>query len=567
MLKAFSIVYLVIIVMVTCDNWLLELNIHYVNASMAFLSVAFLGLAFIYKERNVLEISILPAALFLFLLYSITSFKFSQNADLSIYPAVKLLSALFLGIALIHYLENIQILIKTLKVVYIAAGILAVSSIIEQFFALEFPFQQYSIPSSRSFFTNPNFFAGYLVLHVPFGVFLFYRAVNLFEKSLLGLSWVLILVALIFSNSQGGQLAAALQVLIMIRYFITNKELDRAKLVGFGLLLSFLIYFVICKFILEPNLAIPVTRVEPEPISPPAFNNIVLRLLYWLGAWRIFIENWLFGSGLWTFMELYPQTGLERSPPHAHNIYLQTAAETGLIGIGLLIACITSLSFKLIHICRKGSAQIAQTGIFIGLSLAGFLLHNISEYNWLTANFIYYFIFLIISVEVIYRETEGSKKWIIKEGSGKVWSKTVLILSILGAYSIFQYYSYQRILSHDIPLTLSMEGWVKKTEEAKMYCESCARPHFLSGMAYLESYRVSKNNQNLILAEQGFTETVRRNPNDMGAQLKLADTKSLLKKYNEAENLYRKVTKDPRYRYRAMSGYLSALKKQRDDRL
>ena len=565
MLKAFSIVYLAIIVLVTCDNWLLEFNIHYVNALMAFLSMAFLGLAYIYKEKKILEISVLPALFFLFLLYSITSFKFSQNADLSIYPALKLLGALFLGIALIHYLDNTQTLIKALMVVYIPAGILATSGIIEQFFALAFPFQLPRIPSSRSFFMNPNFFAGYLVIHVPLGIFLFFREENIFEKSLLGCSWVLILVALLFSNSQGGQLAAGIQVLLIIRYFLIRKENDRAKLVGFGLLLSFLIYIAICKLILEPNLAI--TRVEPEPVSPPAFNNIVLRMLYWLGAWRIFVEHWLLGSGLWTFVELYPQMGLERSPAHAHNIYLQTAAETGLIGIGLFIACITSLCFKLFHIYRKGSTQIVQISLFVGLSLAGFLLHNFTEYNWLTANFIYYFTFLIISIEVVYRETESSKKWIVRDGNRKVWSKSILILSVLGAYSIYQYHSYQRIISHDIPLTQSMEEWMEKTREAKMYCESCARPHFLSGMAYLESFRVSKDNKTLILAEQDFIETVRRNPNDMGAQLKLADTKNLLKKYNEAKMIYKKVTRDTRYRNRALNGYLSVLKKQRGEKL
>ena len=89
-----------------------------------------------------------------------------------------------------------------------------------------------------------------------------------------------------------------------------------------------------------------------------------------------------------------------------------------------------------------------------------------------------------------------------------------------------------------------MEEWMEKTREAKMYCESCARPNFLSGMAYLESFRVSKDNKTFILAEQDFIETVRRNPNDMGAQLKLADTKNLLKKYNEANMIYKKVTRD-----------------------
>ncbi|MBC8283606.1 MAG: O-antigen ligase family protein [Nitrospinae bacterium] len=567
MLKAFSIVYFAVIVLVVCDNWQLELNIHDVNALMTFLSLAFLALAFLNKEKKVVAISILPASLFVFLFYSAMSFYFSLNADLSIYPALKLISALFLAAALIYFLDNTETLRKALRVVYILAGILAASTIIEQFFSLALPFQQSSIPASRSFFVNPNFFGGYLVIHIPIGLFLYFRAANSFESILLGVGWILILVALFFSNSQGGQLAAGLQILMVIRYFLLKKETDKAILVGVGVLISFLIYFAMCKLILEPNLVTPLAEEELVPVGPVAFNNIILRLLYWLGAWRIFVEHWLVGSGLWTFMELYPQTGLERLPVHAHNIYLQTAAETGLIGLGLLLACLTILCFKLIHIYKKGDAKVAQMSIFIGLSLAGFLLHNITEYNWLSANFIYYFVFLVIAVEVLSRETEGHKSWIPWGGNRKIWSKVVLVFSVLGAYTIFQYYSYQRVISHDIPLTQSVEEWLAKTEEASKYCESCARPHFLSGMAHLENYRVSTNKQSLIQAEQEFIETVRRNPNDMGAYLKLADAKNLMGKFLEAKEYYKKATKDPRFRNMALAGYLSLLKKQSAARL
>ncbi|PIP71744.1 MAG: hypothetical protein COW89_10300 [Nitrospinae bacterium CG22_combo_CG10-13_8_21_14_all_47_10] len=564
MLKAFSIAYLVVIVLVACDNWQLDLNLHDVNALVAFLSLAFLGLAFAQREEKGI-VGALPVSLFVFLLYSAMSFYFSQNADLSIYPALKLLSALSLTVALIFFIDSIQTLTKALRLVYILAAILAAVSIIEQFFALAFPFQLPDIPASRSFFMNPNFFGGYLVIHISIGLYLYFRAVSSFEKFLSGLGWILILVALFFSNSQGAQLGAGLQIFLIIRYFLHKKEPDKAKLAGLGALVSFLIYLAICKLILEPNLLLK--EVGLEPISPPAFNNIELRLLYWLGAWRIFVEHWLLGSGLWTFVELYPQTGLERFPAHSHNMYLQTAAETGLIGIGLLIACLATLCFKLIHIYKKGNAQVSETSIFIALSLAGFLLHNMSEYNWLTSNFIYYFVFLIISVEVLDRETDRHKIWVLRDSADKVWPKAVAIFLVLGSYSIFQYYNYQRIISHDIPLTRSVEEWLEKTGTASKYCESCGRPHFLSGMAHLENYRMSKNKQNLVRAEQEYIKTIRRNPNNMGAYLKLAETKNLMGKNAEALEYYKKAAKDPRFREMALEGYLSLLKKQGAARL
>lgn len=128
-------------------------------------------------------------------------------------------------------------------------------------------------------------------------------------------------------------------------------------------------------------------------------------------------------------------------------------------------------------------------------------------------------------------------------------------------------------LAHEIRNPLgSIKGLTQLLKEelkegAKNYCESCARPYFLSGLAHLENYRVSKDNHSLIKAEQELIEAVRRNPNDMGAYLKLADAKNLMKKFPEAKELYKKATKDPRFRSLAMARYLSLIKKQKAKRL
>jgi len=566
MLRAFAVVYLTIIVLVVCDNQYFDFNIHDINALTAFLSLSFLGLAFFLRRKK--EIynggSILSIALFIFLLYSATSYYFSLNVDLSLYPALKLLSALFLAIALGYFLKDIEILKKSFLVIFFMAGILAASGIIEQFFPLAFPFQTAGIPPSVSFFMNPNFFGGYLQIHVPIGVYLYFRATSLFEKKLLGFGWVCILVSLLFSQSQGGQLAAVLQIILTIRYFVHRKEGHKAKMVGWGALLSVLIYFVICKLILEPNLKLVVGLGEPEVYEDPwILNNVVLRFIYWLGAWRIFAEHWLLGSGLWTFVELYPQTGLERSPPHAHNIYLQTAAETGLIGLGLLLACLATLGATLVRIFKRGSSDVAEIAFYIALSLGGFLLNNISEYNWLTANFIFYFVFLVVSVEVLSRETGDNKKWVFLAGVGQLSSKAVMIIMTLGIFTIFQYYSYQRIISHAIPLSQTLEEWLTNTAKAKSYCNRCAQPHYLSGVANLEAYRLTQNSQYLIEAEQDLNKALGLNPNGMGNYFLLGETKRFQGNIYEARKYYNRAAKDPKY-WKAVLGRLAKLEKNKE---
>ena len=554
MLQAFSLIYLTVLVFVACDNTLLPPNTHDFNALMAFLSLVFLCMAFVLrKEKEGYGVSALSISLILFLLYSSGSFYFSLNADLSIYPALKLLSALFLAIALIYFLKDIEILKKALFMVFAFAGLMAASGVVEQFFPFLLPSQGPIVGVLRSFFQNPNFFAGYLIIHVPIGVYLYFRASSLFEKVLTGLGWILILVSLGLSKSQGGQLAAGLQIFVIIRYFLARKEPDRAKLVILGTLISILIYLVLSKLILAPDI-LPLEKVDEIEIRDPwVFETIVLRLLYWSGAWRIFTDHWLLGSGLWTFVELYPQTGLDRLPAHAHNLYLQTAAETGLIGLGLLIVCLTTLCSTVARIFKKGRAEVVAINFYIAASLAGFLLHNISEYNWLTANFIYYFVFLLIAVEVLNRETQGREKWVLMF-KGTV---AVPIIVVLGAFTVLQYYSYQRIISHNIPLSNTLNEMSSHAERAKDLCHQCGKPHYVSGIARLEMYRLSQNSQDLVQAEQDFNEAIRRNPNGLGTYLLLARTKTLQGNISEARKYYKKAMKDPRYRSEALSRFIN----------
>jgi O-antigen ligase len=556
MLPVFSIIYLFSVVVIGCENSSLNQNIHDMNALMAFLSLAFLGMAFFLREeKESYGVSALSISLIIFLLYSASSFYFSSNADLSIYPALKIVSAIYLSIALIYFLKDIEVLKKALIMVFAFGGILATTGIIEQFFPFFFPMNWTNIVYSLSIFTSPNFLSGYLLIHIPIGVYLYFRASSSFAKILIGLAWILILVSLGFSKSQGGQLTACLQIIATIIYLLITKKPEQARLVGLGTLVSILIYFSLLKLFLEPNLIASIGSVEgvkevteSEVTKVWIDSSVGIRLMYWSGAWRIFTEHWLLGSGLWTFVELYPQTGLSsRLPAHAHSMYLQTAAETGLIGFGLLVTCLTIFCSTLVRIFKRGSAKIVEINFYITVSIIGLLINNIIEYNWLTANFIYYFVFLIISVEILNRETLGYKKWVLVYECKGFWAKAVPILMVLGAVVIVQYYSYQRLISHDIPMSATMEEMLANTTKAKQLCHRCGSPHYLSGIANLEMYRLSQNRENLILAEHDFNEVIHRNPYSLGTYLILGKTKSLQGNFSEAKEYYIKAMKDSRH--------------------
>jgi O-antigen ligase len=507
-------------------------------------------MAFVLRKED-FRLGALSKLLIIFLLYSALSFYFSLNADASLYPALRFLTALFLTLALIFYLKDIETLVKALVVIFVLAGIHAGIGILQQIIpSLLYQPNRLSF-ASTSLFGNPNFFSGYLAIHIPIGMYLIFQSRDTTFKILFGGLLLMILVALGFSGSPGGQLVAGVQVLGMIVYYLAKQESRQIKFISYGLLLTLGIYIGLVQILNQYPGSEEMTASLIR--RPWVWEHMENRFMYWTGAWTLFKENWLLGTGLWTFKELYPQTGLKYTPPHVHNMYLQTATETGLIGFSLLLACLSVLGLTIIRIFKNGKTKLLELNIYIAFSLFGFLLHNFIEYNWLGSNFIYFFVFLVISVELISRDTQDNKQSSSMPGLKGVWPKAVTLTLALGALTVLQYYRYDRIVSHDVLMSQTVEEVLSNAERAKDICSRCGRPHYLSGIIYLEQFHLSKNDQDLIQAEKEFEEAIERNPLGLGTYLKLAQIKSLQSNFEEAKSFYERAMDDSRYRLSALA--------------
>lgn len=68
------------------------------------------------------------------------------------------------------------------------------------------------------------------------------------------------------------------------------------------------------------------------------------RLVWWDIAWRMILERPAIGQGVNTFMANYSRFAPEGlNPAYAHNGFLQTAAETGLLGLATFLGLLTAL--------------------------------------------------------------------------------------------------------------------------------------------------------------------------------------------------------------------------------
>ena len=535
MQRYFLYIYILILAFVGCDINDLQV-VRYYDACLliVFLSISFmlLNLLGVYegKAKNIF-IGKSEFFLFLFLAWSASTFYFTVNVEVTIFPAMKCLGAIAFGVGLFLYLEKRGQLVQIWLVSYIFAGIHASLGLMERFFPLLLPGNLSLVEGSESLFTNQNYFSCYLLLHIPIGIYLYFRTPNSFSKNLIGLGWIIILIAVGLSDSQAAQLIAVMQIIVSIIYFLVHKKYKWAKLVSLSTLVAFLIFFSLVQLIPGGNaysspakvMSAPETVINtPETVSSWQDSHVGLRLRYWIAAWRIFCEHWLTGSGMWTYYELYPYTGLLDNgnngingshilPPHAHNLYLQTAAETGLIGFALLSSCLVFLFRNNIKLLIEKKRETLDFNFFLLTSAVGFLIHNISEYNWLNSLFAYYFVFLIVSMGHLGRlNSIHSSNFIYFRG--KFLLPSVLLLALVVGFTQVKFYKYYQLLFKPFDLKQTMVEYETELNLAKNLCERCARPRYLSGLAKYERYRVTKKTDFLNEAQNEFSEAVARNP-------------------------------------------------------
>jgi O-antigen ligase len=566
MLRLFSIIYLIAIVFLGCENIYFAQNIKDIIALMAGLSLAFLCMVlFSGKMKGCLNfrVSALFPSLILLLLYSAISFYFSLNPDVSSYPAVKSISAVFLAIALLYYLKDIETLKNIFSIIFILAGIHACYGILQQFIpSLQHLPVKFS-SASTSFFFNPNFFSGYLAVNIPIGIYLIIQCQNRIWKLAFAAILGAIYIALGFSGSPGGELIAIFQVLVVAIFLFNKKDFHDLKFLGWGLFLTLLVYVGLVKFLNQSPSPESIATTDSLIRRPWVWEHMENRFMYWSGAWTIFKENWVYGTGLWTFGELYPQTGFKYTPPHAHNMYIQTAVETGMVGLTFLLACIAVLFSTLSRLIKRGNPEEKNISFHIAVSLSGFLLHNLIEYNWLISNFIFYFVFMVVSVEVLNRNIHRHEESSFTQNIKKHWPKALTILLMLGAFTVMQYYRYNKVFTQDALASNTVDEMLTHFGRAKKICGRCAKPHYLSGNAYLDAFKRSNNTQYLKHAENEVEEAIRRNPKSLGAYLILGQIKNFQGNWVDAKKSFEKALNDSRYKLSALTA-LKNLKQSND---
>jgi O-antigen ligase len=231
-------------------------------------------------------------------------------------------------------------------------------------------------------FDQPNPYAGYLNMVLPLALALAICTRGA-ARGRWGLAALLIGLALLASESRGALLAGviALAIVLAIQFRRFRSALWLAVLLG--LVIAWAGTFGASLGPIQRVLdSIGFTGVDFGNVTNANFSAVE-RVAHWLAGVRMFAAHPLLGVGIGNYSAAYPQfhpRGWYASLDHAHNYYINIAAEAGIVG---LVAYVLLAGSALWYSCAATFRARERLFRAIGLGVVGALiatsLHNIFD--------------------------------------------------------------------------------------------------------------------------------------------------------------------------------------------
>ena len=260
--------------------------------------------------------------------------------------------------------------------------------------------KQFDLQEATGTYINRSHFAGLLELTLPFVVALLFYSFGLWSEGrhvdmntppavrrgspgsqLLFYVFVLLIMvmAVLFSRSRMGILATLFSILFMFLAALVRLKVGRRAWMG-GV---FLFLFCVLAYAIWIGLGPVLARFEPAYES--GYLQMEGRISIWRDALQLVRDYPLTGAGLGTFglaFRHYQTTAVNFYVDHAHNDYLEFAADTGLLGGALLFLPIFYLCLRMIisFLTDPRRYRPAVTLGCIGSTL-GMLIHSATDFN------------------------------------------------------------------------------------------------------------------------------------------------------------------------------------------
>ena len=275
------------------------------------------------------------------------------------------------------------------------------------------------VSSVTGTFIDRNYFAGYLLMVIPLSLGYFFSREALQRSRFMGWRhWlssldgktllisfgiIVMILGLLFSASRMGIVSLLLSfslISFLFRESQRGQRFSKTTVLIFGLAMLWAVWIgldaVISRFF----------------IVSESFEE---RWMIWVNTFQIFKDFPLIGSGLGTFVHIFPMYRsfhIRGLVTHAENDFLQLGSEVGLIGIGLLLILFLFLFFKVVSGIRSLSQRDSQRYIGMGgvVGILALMFHSLVERNiQVPANaFLFTFIWAAV-LKISTKETRETK--------------------------------------------------------------------------------------------------------------------------------------------------------------
>lgn len=312
----------------------------------------------------------------------------SQAADwhASLREIVKWAELLVVYVAGSEFIRTRRDLRFLVAVVVLAGAGQALLGYIQFFFGVgpeAFAAQRFALRAFGSF-DQPNPYAGFLNMTFPFALSLSVLGQRGAERGWYRVAAVLIGGAVLASESRGALLAgftASCIILVMM--------LPRLRPLWWAGLWALLLAAWLTALNLIPSS--PFQRVlNAVGLGNVSFNSVtdanfsaVERAAHWLAGVRMFAAHPFLGVGIGNYSEAYPRfhpRGWYASLEHAHNYFINIAAEAGILGLTayvLLVGSALWYSCAAIWVSPRGHTRAVTFGVLGALIATN--LHNLFD--------------------------------------------------------------------------------------------------------------------------------------------------------------------------------------------
>ena len=319
-----------------------------------------------------------------FLFYSVTilfsavySLFGPGSGSASTTTAILYLCSILLAFIIANSFTDVKRLLQLIKIIVLSTFVMSIYGLVQ--FVNRVPVDMSQVDQTTggaslamgrvsSTLGNPNVFAGWLVLVIPFIVSLFFIAKN-FRKKLLYLIISLSAIAcLAFTLSRSGWIGVFAAAVVYL--FLLNWRLIPAFTVLGVACLPFVPRFIIDRLMITGN-----------------DTSSIYRLSIWAGSFRMALDNWLTGIGIGLeffkrFFNNYVYTAYDQAPVHSHMLVLQIWLESGLAAAFAFIWFFLRLIKKGLRAAMSGRDDHSYILKACISSFAGFMALGAFEYTW-----------------------------------------------------------------------------------------------------------------------------------------------------------------------------------------